>query len=83
MVSAASEDSSYNPVEQADLLTWATAFALTFPVLADDSAAVDALYDPMSRSRPTYVLLGPGAEIIEINSISDADIVAALPTAYP
>ena len=48
----------------------------------DTGGAVDKLYDPSSRSRPTYVLLGPGAEILYIgSSITEARVQDALPTA--
>ena len=58
---------------------------MTIPVLADPSGSTDKLYDPTSRSRPTYVLLGPGAEILSIGSSapSDSTIEAVLPIAYP
>lgn len=80
----ASEDSTYNDVEEADLLEWATAFGLSFPVLADVDADVDAVYDPSHKTRPGYVLLAPGAEIVSIGSKpSAAAIEAVLPTSYP
>jgi len=42
------------------------------------------VYDPTARTRPTYVLLAPGAEIVSVGGpVSDAQIEAVLPTAYP
>ena len=80
----ASEDAFRNPVDQADLEDWADYFSLTFPVLEDPGAVTDLIYDPMRRTRPGYVLLAPGGVIVEIgNSISNGDIEAVLPTAYP
>lgn len=53
-------------------------------MLADTGAAVDRLYDPSARTRPTYVLLAPGAEIVSLGgAVSDAQIEAVLPTPYP
>lgn len=84
MITAASEDARSNAVDQADLQDWATYFGITFPVLADTGAAVDRLYDPLMRTRPTYVLLAPGGEIISAGTtVTDADIEAVLPTPYP
>lgn len=71
-------------MNQADLSAWATYYGLSFPVLQDTNAVTDRLYDPNSRSRPTYVLLGPGAEILSIGSpVTTSAIEAALPNPYP
>ncbi len=71
-------------MDQSDLEDWADFYSLTFPVLQDTSALVDRVYDPMARTRPTYVLLAPGAEIVSMGvTVSDAAIEATLPTAYP
>lgn len=71
-------------MDQADLQDWASYFGLTFPVLQDSGAAVDRLYDPTASTRPTYVLLAPGAEIVSRGTtVTTADIEAVLPTAYP
>lgn len=84
MITAASEDASYGDVDQEDQLEWATAFGLTFPVVADPAAATDAVYDPSHARRPSYVLLAPGAEIVVMGAKpSDAEIEAVLPTSYP
>lgn len=67
-------------------MTWRNYYGLTSPVVVDTGGATDLVYDPSGTSRPTLVLFGPGAEIIEIgnsSSISTADIEAVLPTAYP
>ncbi|MFZ5482197.1 MAG: hypothetical protein ACOZNI_35880 [Myxococcota bacterium] len=49
-------------------------------MLADVGAATDGVWDPSSRTRPTYVLLGPGAEVVSVGRpVSDAEIEAALP----
>jgi hypothetical protein len=57
---------------------------MTTPVVADPSQLTDKIYDPTGRHRPTYVLFGPGAEIISITgSIKDADVEAVLPIPYP
>ena len=67
-----------------DLLSWSTSFNQNFPVVADPNRSVDKLYDPNSQSRPTYVLIEPGGTIVKIgNSVSDSEIQAVLPTAYP
>ena len=83
MVTAASEDAFRDPVDQADLEDWAAYFGLSFPVLQDPGAMTDRIYDPAARSRPTYVLIGPGAEILATGNISTGQIEAALPTPYP
>ncbi|MCK6520360.1 peroxiredoxin family protein [Myxococcota bacterium] len=68
----------------ADLMAWATFYGLSFPVLSDPGGTEDKRYDPGDRSRPSYVLLGPGAEILVVGtSVTDAQIEAALPTPYP
>lgn len=52
--------------------------------MADTDATTDRLYDPSASTRPTYVLIGPGAEILERGgSVSSRSIEAALPTPYP
>ncbi len=67
-----------------DLLAWSSYYNQAFPVVADPSRAVDKLYDPNSQTRPTYVLLEPGGAIVKIgSSVSDSEIQAVLPTAYP
>lgn len=59
-------------------------FSLTFPVLADTDATVDRLYDPERATRPTYVLVAPGGEILSVGEdVTDAAIEAVLPTPYP
>lgn len=84
MITAASEDARRAPADIADLEDWADYYGTTHPIVLDTGAAVDRLYDPSSMTRPTYVLLGPGAEIVLIgSSVSDADIEAVLPTPYP
>ena len=86
VVTIASDDASYNPVDVADLNDWVSYFGITFPVLADPGYTIDPLYDPSGRSRPTYVLLSPGMLIEEIGgsgTVSDADIERVLPVAYP
>lgn len=53
-------------------------------MVEDPGAVTDRLYDPSRRTRPTYVLVGPGAEILSIGSSYDtATLEAALPTPYP
>ena len=84
IVTAASQDASYDPVATDDLAGWASYFGLDFPILADPAAATDRLYDPSGRTRPTYVLLAPGLEIVKLASEpSEAEIEAILPTSYP
>ena len=85
-VTAQSENTSYATPTTADLLAWDKAYSSGHPVVADPSGSVDATYDPHSSSRPTYVLIGPGMEILSIggsSSVKGADIEAALPTPYP
>lgn len=80
MLTAASEDAQHDPVDQADLQEWADYFDLSFPVLADPGAEVDRRYDPDRKTRPTYVLLAPGREILSVGKEYDEDqLVAALP----
>lgn len=80
VMTAASEGPDYEPVTTADLAEWADYFGLSFPVLADVDAAQDMVYDPDRRTRPTYVLLGPGREIVKVGTeVSDAEIEAVLP----
>ena len=53
-------------------------------LLIDPSGKTDRVYDPSDLTRPSYVLLGPGAEVLALgSSITDKQIEAALPTAYP
>ncbi len=50
-------------------------------MLADPSFGTLNSY---TRGHPNRILLGPGAEIIQIGgSVSDAAIQAVLPTVYP
>ena len=80
MVTAASEDARRDPADLADVLEWVDYFDLTHPVAVDPGATTDRLYDPAARTRPTYVLLGPGAEILSVGSTYDvATIEAHLP----
>ena len=80
----ATEGASHDPVVITDLQDWASYFGLTFPVLADPTNIVDGLYDPSARSRPTYVLLSPGAVIETLGmEPSASQIEAVLPIAYP
>lgn len=84
MITAASEDAHHDAADTTDLQDWAAYFGTTHPLVLDPGALTDRLYDPSARTRPTYVLLGPGAEILSIgSSVSDAAIEAALPTPYP
>ncbi len=42
------------------------------------------LRNTYASSHPSRILLGPGGELVKIDSsVSDADIQAILPTAYP
>ena len=84
MITAASEDARHAAADIDDLRDWAAYYGTTHPVVLDPGATTDRLYDPSARTRPTYVLLGPGAVILSIgSSVTDAAIEAALPTPYP
>jgi len=51
------------------------------PVVADPSWATLSTY---TSGHPNRMLVGPGAEIIQIGgSVSDSSIQAILPTTYP
>ena len=85
-ISAFSENSSRSAPSASDLTTWASYYGLDFPVVADPSGTTDQLYDPSSSSRPTYVLLAPGAEVVAYGSsasIDSDDVEDELPTSYP
>jgi hypothetical protein len=83
-LAAFSQDVTSGSIDAGELDDWVDYYGATFPNLIDPSGSVDLMYDPSSRSRPTYVLLSPGLVIEKIgNSISDAEIEAVLPTPYP
>ena len=80
VLTAASEAVGRRAVELADLQEWAAFYSLTFPVLADVGAEVDRMYDPERRTRPTYVLIAPGLEVVSVDQKpTDDDIAALLP----
>lgn len=80
MVTATDEDARRDPADLADVLEWIDYYDLTHPVVLDPGGATDLLYDPVSRTRPTYVLMGPGAEILSVGSTYDvATLEAHLP----
>lgn len=80
MITAASQDAGRDTPDAEDLQDWMDYFGVSFPVVVDEGGATDRLYDPSQRTRPTYVLLAPGAEIVAIgSSVEDAAIEAALP----
>jgi hypothetical protein len=84
VITAANENTSYATPSTSDLLSWDSYYSLGFPVVADPGRAVDKLYDPNAQTRPTYVLIEPGGKIVKIgSSITNSDIEAILPTAYP
>lgn len=83
-ISLYSENTSSSTPTQADLAAWGSFYSASYPLLSDPKGATDRVYDPTGAHRPTYVLLGPGAEILAIgSSYSTAAIEAALPTPYP
>jgi len=56
-------------------------WGLTVPVVADPSWATLGTY---TSGHPNRMLIGPGAEIIQIGgTVSDRDIQAILPMTYP
>lgn len=86
VLTLASDDALYNPVDVADLVDWVAYYGITHPVLADPGYTIDPLYDPTGRTRPTYVLFAPGMVVDDIggtSSITDAEIEAVLPIPYP
>jgi hypothetical protein len=61
------------------LMAWANQFGITTPVVADPDLGVYRRYG--TGGLPQTILLGPGAEILKLGSISTADIEAALAAA--
>jgi hypothetical protein len=56
-------------------------YSMTMPVVADPGWATLETY---TSGHPNRILLGPGAEIIQIGGdVSDRAIQAVLPTTYP
>lgn len=61
------------------LMAFANSHGITTPVVADPEMGVYYRYG--TGGLPQTILLGPGAEILQIGSISTADIEAALDAA--
>ena len=79
-LAAYSEDVQGDLPDAADLAEWVAFYQLSYPVLADPDGAVDRIYDPNTRSRPTHVLLGPGAVVLTVGGDPSAEeIEGALP----
>ncbi len=56
-------------------------YGITAPVVADPGWATLGTY---TSGHPNRILLGPGAEIIQVGgSVGDRAIQAVLPTTYP
>jgi hypothetical protein len=62
-----------------DLMSWATDYGLTTPVLSDSGWGISNRYEE-DGGIPTQTLFGPGMEIILVDEwVTDSDIEAALP----
>jgi hypothetical protein len=67
-----------------DLKDWADVAGITFPVLADTNWTVSGRYE-VDGAIPSWTLLGPGAEVIDIDAIPTvyaSAIEDALPSDY-
>jgi len=72
------ENSSYQTPSTGDLQSWASAFGLTFPVLADTGWQVMSRFE-RDNYISSHTLIGPGLEVIETDgNITDSDIEAVL-----
>ena len=72
------EDNEYNATTTEDASDWANTFGLTFPVLADSGWSIGNRFE-LDNYIPSYTLIGPGMEVVEVDGdISDADIEALL-----
>ncbi len=59
----------------------ASYYSMTMPVVADPGWGTLYTY---TSGHPNRMLIGPGAEIIQIGgSVTDRDIQAVLPTTFP
>ena len=78
------------PPSQEDLNTWADEYGETFPVVSDGERYIHSYgikgieeggTGPLGVRLPSHTLLGPGAEILIVDSheVSAEDIEAALP----
>lgn len=84
VLSAYDENTRYQTPSNSDVMSWISSFNVSMPVLIDTNGAVDRVYDPSRRSRPTVVLIEPGMVISYVGSgVTDSQIEALLPTAYP
>lgn len=73
------EDNSGNSPELDDLETWVGRYDVTFPVLADPRWGVGTRYE-QDGYIPTWTLMGPGLEILAVDTIvSESRIQSALP----
>ncbi len=79
------QNSSYVAPSVSDLNAWASAYGLSFPVLADGDIEVSSGFiwaDGVTSIRPpSKHLIGPGMEVLAINewSITNSLIEAHLP----
>jgi hypothetical protein len=58
------------------LMAWANQFGITSPVVADPNLGVYHRYG--TGGLPQTILLGPGAEVLKLGTITTADIEAAI-----
>jgi hypothetical protein len=74
------ENTAGDPPSSEDLDDLEAFLGLTHTVLADPEHRTDALFDPEDATRPTWVLVEPGGEVLHAGpDLSEAEVVAALP----
>ncbi len=83
MLFALGEDENYEAITEEDLTTWVEHFEISHPVLADPHWAETDVYD-LDGNEASHVLLAPGAILMAVDAIiTETDIEAVLPKAYP
>ena len=64
------------PPTTEELKSWANQYGITTPVMQDEGSALYWRFG--TGGLPQAALLGPGAEVLKIGRITEADIEAAL-----
>lgn len=74
------QDSQGETPDEADLQLLMDSEELTHTVLSDPGHQTDLLFDPEGKTRPTWVIIAPGGEVIHTGRVpAEGLVVDALP----
>lgn len=81
VITLVAENYDEQPPTRAELMIWAAAHGIQHPVVADPYYEVTGRYvQGSSIGLPSMTLLGPGAELLSLDTpVDESDIVANLP----